>query len=78
MQTSVLALPRISALTSVSRQRKARASYLQAFCLVVAWLLLLLTTLCCEMAVVFAIGTGVRVVFVDSSAHQYDTARFGQ
>jgi hypothetical protein len=75
MHASALALPSAPCLVSVSRQRKATTNYPRAFGLLLAWLVLLLVALCSEIAVVYAVGSTVRMVFVDSFAQNYDAAR---
>jgi len=74
MQTSAITLAPVSSCIAVRRRKRVSANYLRAFCLLLAWLLLLLAALASEMAVAFASGTAVRVLFVDIPAHKYDSA----
>ena len=69
------ALPPVSSLTLAGRRRKETGDRVYACLLLFASILLLLVALCSEAAIFYAVGTAVRMFYIDSPAQQYDGAR---
>ena len=72
MTSSVIALRPVPAPVAVRRHNRVSGDALRGIWMVLVWLLLLVTALAAEVAVVSAFGIAVRMIVLDAPAHQYD------